>query len=359
MKVLFVTRKYPPSEGGMETAAYELHRALRSMHDVRIIAWSGSNRWLPVVYPWLLLRTLIHCWVTRPDVVYLQDGALAPIGAVVQALAGRRTVMTLHGLDVTYPNPVYQKLVIPLIARQSELVAVSSATQAVAGRATGRSDVRVINNGATSASKGPAAVRELQELIGAGTAGKPLIYLTGRLVPRKGITWFLRSVVPLVVASIPDVLCVVTGNGPEAPEVAQLARSSDLADNVRYLGRVSAQTRDSLYHAATLFVMPNTPQPGDLEGFGLVATEAAACGTPVIAAATGGITDAVIDGKNGRLVQPGDAVAFAKMITSEIREPSLDPTQIRAFTLARFSWTTAAELYSDIFAAADRIGASE
>lgn len=359
MTVLFVTRKYPPSEGGMETAAYELHRELAALHDVHLIKWAGTNRWLPFIYPLMVLRALVHSWLARPDVVYLQDGALAPLGLVLQLLARRRTVMTIHGLDVTYPNPIYQRLVIPMIARQSELVAVSRATQQLVVAATGRTDVRLVNNGARAPGRTGAPHRDLKELLGEDVEiDRPLIYMTGRLVPRKGIVWFLSEVMPLLSADIPDILCVVSGTGPDADEVAALANSPELRNHVRYLGRVGAESRDLLYNCASLFVMPNRPQPGDIEGFGLVATEAASCGTPVIAAATGGITDAVIDGENGYLLPPGEAAAFVATIAREIDAPTLDRDRVSAFTLDRFSWKRAAELYADVFAGAEFLGVS-
>src|SRR5947209_6212036 len=93
-KILFITRKYPPSIGGMETAAYELYKALHdSTEQTDLIAWGGSNKWLPVVYFWLFGRAMVNVLARRPDVIILQDGVMAPLGWALKILTGLPTLI--------------------------------------------------------------------------------------------------------------------------------------------------------------------------------------------------------------------------------------------------------------------------
>src|SRR3546814_12930756 len=71
---------------------------------------------------------------------------------------------------------------------------------------------------------------------------------------------------------------------------------------------------DLVYKAASAHIFPVREIPGDPEGFGMVAVEAAAHGVPTIAFATGGIVDAVAEGESGRLIRPGDYGAFAGVV---------------------------------------------
>ena len=343
MKILFVTRKYPPSVGGMETAAAALYAELSHRHDVRLIKWGGSNRWLPIVYPWLAMRSLVACWLRGPDVVYIQDGVMAPIGRLVQMLGRRPTVMTIHGLEVTFRNQSYRRVVLPAIARQDRLVAVSAATAAAVQAATDRDDVAVITNGVADVHYGNGT-RDLPDQLAHLTA-RPLLYTSGRLVARKGAAWFATEVLPLVAEQIPGVVYVVSGSGDQSDNVTQIAADSE---HVEYLGRVDDATRDALYRAADLFVMPNQPVTGDMEGFGLVAVEAGSCGTPVVASALEGITDAVQEGTTGFLVDPADPVAFAARVTSELGSPTMSRQDVRAAVLDRYSWTAAAKQYEEV-----------
>ena len=80
---------------------------------------------------------------------------------------------------------------------------------------------------------------------------------------------------------------------------------------MRVLGQVSEALLVTLFQGSDLFVMPNIPVAGDLEGFGVVMLEAGLCGLPIVAAELEGIRDVVREGENGVLVSPGDAVAFA------------------------------------------------
>src|SRR5512146_727396 len=129
-KILFITRKFPPSIGGMQTAAYELYSALYSnTAQIDLIAWGGSNKWLPVVYFWLFGRAMVNALARRPDVILLQDGVMAPLGWALKVLTGLPTLIIIHGLEVTHKNTLYRSLAFPFIKRQTALAAVSESTR--------------------------------------------------------------------------------------------------------------------------------------------------------------------------------------------------------------------------------------
>ena len=68
--------------------------------------------------------------------------------------------------------------------------------------------------------------------------------------------------------------------------------------------------------------MPAREAPPDVEGFGLVFLEANACGTPVVGARTGGIPDAIVEGKTGRLVPAGAPTPLAEALTQLLTDPA-------------------------------------
>jgi glycosyltransferase involved in cell wall biosynthesis len=91
--------------------------------------------------------------------------------------------------------------------------------------------------------------------------------------------------------------------------------------------------------------MPNVVVPGDIEGFGLVALEAAVTGLPVVAARLQGIVDAVHHGGNGVLVETGDAAGFTKAVLEVLEYAPERRAAIREYTLRHFSWQSMAEAY--------------
>jgi glycosyltransferase involved in cell wall biosynthesis len=351
MRILFITRKYPPSTGGMENAAYELYTALVATNDVTLVQFGGKNKYLPVVYFKLLFQALWHGLRHKPDAVYLQDGIMAPLGWIVKLVLHRPTVMTIHGLEATYQNPVYKVVVTPFIKRQTRLVAVSEQTKLMVEKGLPGVHPEVILNGVRDAFYQPKDRAEQLAFIARETGitleqlkASQLLHTNGRLVRRKGVLWFVNEVMPQLVASQP-VLYLVSGKGKDQEVIETAIRKQGLENSVKLLGRISDELLKTLYNTVDAFVMPNIPVPNDMEGFGLVALEAASCGRTVIVSRLEGIQDAIIDGKNGLLVQPLDATAWVKTLQRELTHPTLRPADVRQFTIETFSWDAVAKAY--------------
>ncbi|KAF5425658.1 phosphatidylinositol alpha-1,6-mannosyltransferase, partial [Candidatus Methanomarinus sp.] len=84
MTILFITRKYPPMRGGMEKVAYELYNHLSEIEEVLLIKWGGSNKWLPIVLPVFLIKSVSILSTKKINTVYLQDGLLSPLGVILK-----------------------------------------------------------------------------------------------------------------------------------------------------------------------------------------------------------------------------------------------------------------------------------
>ena len=144
---------------------------------------------------------------------------------------------------------------------------------------------------------GEAKRREL------GLEGRKVLLTLSRLVPRKGIDTVLEAL-PEISRAVPQVQYIVAGHGPDRARLEQLAERLGVAPLVRFLGMIPDEQLAPLLHMADVFVMPAREERPDVEGFGLVFLEANACGTPVIGSTSGGIPDAVLDGVTGLLVPP-------------------------------------------------------
>jgi len=112
------------------------------------------------------------------------------------------------------------------------------------------------------------------------------------------------------------VLYVVVGDGEDRPDVERALDETHAREKVLLLGKVGEERLADLLRSTDVFVMPNIVVPNDVEGFGIVALEAAASGLPVVAADLQGIKDAIIHGENGVLVEPENAAAFADAVAA-------------------------------------------
>jgi glycosyltransferase involved in cell wall biosynthesis len=193
----------------------------------------------------------------------------------------------------------------------------------------------------------PADREALAALVGRPLDGRRLVLSLGRLVPRKGFAWFTRDVVPLLPD---DALYLVAGEGPERDAIVQAAREAGAADRVLVLVAVDERAREALLATSEVFVQPNVPVPGDMEGFGIVVLEAGAAGLPVVASALEGLKDAVRDGVNGLLVASRDAEAFAAavrgLLDDEAARGELGESAAR-YVREELTWDAIARRYLD------------
>lgn len=343
-EILFITRTFPPAVGGMQAYSYHLHERLCRHHRVHRIALSRSARHLAWFVPYAIGRGLATTLTRDVTHIYVGDAVMAPVGLLVRlARPSARTAVTVHGLDLTYPNRLYQAMVRLCLPRFDRVVSNSHATAEVAySKGVSPSHTRVIPCGVVPPDR--TIPRDQARLQLRGALGHPLhdrtiIVTVGRLVRRKGVAWFIEQVVPRLP---PEALYVVIGDGPDEHAVRSAAEPH--SGRVVLMGRASDEVRDTLLDAADVLVMPNILIPGDMEGFGIVALEAAVRGLPVVASRMEGIVDAVIDGVSGLLVPPEDPDAFARAVD---RARGMDRSRIARAVLERCDWDVVYRQYAD------------
>jgi D-inositol-3-phosphate glycosyltransferase len=155
-----------------------------------------------------------------------------------------------------------------------------------------------------------------------GIRRRHVLAFVGRLQPLKAPDVAVRTLATLT-RRHPDLdaeLLVVggpSGNGVGEPRrLARLAAEEGVDDRVRFLPARPHDTLGEVYHAADLLLVPSRS-----ESFGLVALEAQACGTPVMAARVGGLNHAVGDGTTGRLLSSHDPEEWAAAVATLLRHP--------------------------------------
>jgi len=198
---------------------------------------------------------------------------------------------------------------------------------------------------------------EAKEFVGI-PAGSQLLLFVGRIEPLKGIDTLLEAVSILErkgwMARRSLCLAVIGGDPDVNPEkmTEEMKRLQELRENlgldqlVTFLGRRDQDTLPYYYSAAEAVVVPS-----HYESFGLVALEAMACGTPVVASETGGLVFLVRDGQTGFHVPVGDATALAEKVGLLIRDGDLRARLGRqAVAYAqRFAWPLIADQIVELY----------
>ncbi len=349
LHILCITRACKPNAAGMERLSYELTAELAKGQDVTVdlIAHQGSRRTSPLFILTCLPRAIKLA--KNVDVIHLGDPMLSFTGWLLKILYKKPIAVTVHGLDVTYPNILYQ-FYLKLFFRNFDIYIPISMYVKGLLKYIPESKVTMINPGIHDQYYNPSITRQdLDKLLNMPTEDKVVLFTSGRLTPRKGHAWFIKHVLP----KLPEKpLYVIAGSGAELKHIQEAVQDSYVGDQVKLLGRVSDKDLKTLYNSIDAFIQPNISLPGDTEGFGLVLAEAASCAKPVFASNIEGITDAVIDGKNGRLLPAEQPATWIKVLQDWINEEGhknkSQAVLARTYTLEKFNWPRIAARYIEI-----------
>lgn len=342
--ILFITRNYPPKVGGLEIYSYQLIRQFEKTCTVFKITLSHSRWHLPWFLPFCLLKAIWLCRRHPIRCIHLCDGLLAPIGVILKHLTGARVTASVHGLDVTYPRAAYQMIVPRCLSRLDLIFCVSRhGREECRRRHIAVDKCRVVPNGIDPAEfelppPEASGLWRIEHHAGIRLADRKILLSVARLVPRKGIAWFVSEVMPRLDACY---CYLVAGAGPDFRTIQRLIQNHGLADRVALLGKVPNVVRKLLMAHADLFIMPNIRIPGDMEGFGIAALEAGSSGLPVIASNIEGLPDAVIDGVTGHLVEERNAQEYV----DKIRRSQFNRETVRSVVNQRFNWPHIASRY--------------
>ncbi|MFQ5934227.1 MAG: glycosyltransferase [Dehalococcoidia bacterium] len=188
------------------------------------------------------------------------------------------------------------------------------------------------------------------------TDPKILLYV-GRVQPLKGPDLLLKAIACLEEDERQGLRLLIVGGDKEGdsalPHLQELARDLGISDMVSFLGIVDQKLLSKFYSAADVCIVPS-----HYESFGLVAAEALACGTPVVASRVGGLMETVKDGVNGYLVSWRCPEPFAErielLLNNEYLRRSLG-AQARA-SVERLSWPLIADQVETLYSSVAQVG---
>jgi len=328
MRILFITRKFPPSVGGMEIYSKELYEALQEIGaNVQICKPKNPILGRPSVFR-VGTFFLSACWTLLRqrrsfDAVLIGDFCIASLAMVAKAFmpGSVRIVVALHGNDLYFMR---KRTLLATVYRWICTVVVASRSLDAAIANSRAIEQEALSRGLRYISVVPLATR-LPDLDVPTSSGRRLALLfAGRLIRYKGLSWFVNNVLPSL---DPSLELLVAGEVWDESE--RICLNSD--PRIHYLGPVPYEKLAVLRAQVAACIMPNIPPVSTEqdEGFGLAALESPAAGTPVIAAAVGGLPDAVAHGTTGFLLPPLDAAAWIRCVNDLL---TWTPEQYAHFT---------------------------
>jgi phosphatidyl-myo-inositol dimannoside synthase len=342
MKVIYISHLHPTGEdnlGGTQTVSLQILNQLKQHPEISVhpILLKTSSKWVvlrTVFFLPQLYRTLPKIIEEeKADIVCFISMVTASLAFFLREKVKIPMVTLNHGHDVIWNFWPYQQFVPKIFKSLNGVISVSESTrQASLARGLQPSKGIILPNGIVinslrTFSQSTSKVF-IEKEFNINLTDKFLLLSVGRLVKRKGHAWFIQEVLPLIQA---NVVYLLVGDGHEAENIQQLKQ----------------QSPDD---AADLFIMPNIPVAGDMEGFGVVILEANEARTPAIASALEGIQDVICNGVNGYTVEPLNSQRFAQTIDEAINGdlPALSDSSYQ-HVFEQHQWQAIGNRYVDFF----------
>jgi starch synthase len=389
VKVALLTREYPPEVyGGAGVHVEYLARELRRLEDVTVHAWGNDREGATGHKAWdTLAGDAPHLAALRAMSIDLSMTAAADGAEVVHShtwyaqLAGHLAkltydvphVATVHSLEPLRPWKAEQLGGGYALSSWCEKVALEGADRVIAVSEGSRQDIiacypdidpariQVIYNGIDADEYTPDTGTEVLEKYGVDP-DRPSVVFVGRITRQKGVPYLVDAALQFD----PSAQLVLCAGAPDTPEIA--AEVSDKVErlrrergNVIWLEQMLPKREViQLLSHATVFACPSIYEP-----LGIVNLEAMACEAAVVATATGGIVEVVVDGETGLLVPfeqtegditPRDPEAFVSGIAERVNTLVADPDRTRAMGRAgreravrEFDWAAIARQTSELY----------
>ncbi|MFZ2193434.1 MAG: glycosyltransferase family 4 protein [Candidatus Moraniibacteriota bacterium] len=364
IKLLFISRAYPPVLGGIEMQNYGIAKSLSELTETKIIANKHGKKFLPLFLPWVVLKSLFI--LSNYDVVLFGDGVLTPLGVFLRFFYPKKKFISIiHGLDITFAykksilGKIFRSINIPAQKRMDKLIMVGNETinQAVKIGIQREKCVFIPNGMDVSEKAEPHERKELEALLNMPLDNKRVIFRGGRFVKHKGVEWFIRTVMPklpenyILVAAGGVVARKTVGDENYYPKCLQAIKGLGLENRVKLFPNLLESKMRILFNTVDLYISPNIKVPGSMEGFGITAIEGSGCGRVVLASNLEGLKDAIINGKNGFLVDPGNADAWSKKIKEVLEDDNFRKEfgqKAQEFVIANFTWKEISRKYLEV-----------
>ncbi|MGI8615927.1 MAG: glycosyltransferase family 4 protein [Actinomycetota bacterium] len=336
-RTLVVTNDFPPRVGGIQRTLDSICRSLPAA-KLSVIAPSseGSESFdasvgyevvrerSRFVWPTPSFADRVEAEVARTGAEVVLFGDAFPLALLGPRLASRGTpsVVLVHGFDYWLSTvPVAHSVMKRMTSRASRVAGCSEFISRRVRTAVPRQiPVSVLHPGADVERFRPdlptADIRERH-----GLGDRPLIVCVSRLVPRKGQDVLIRAM-RAVQRRVPEAALLIVGSGPYEAKLRSLAERAPTR-SVSFAGEVTEGDLPRYYAVGEVFAMPcRTRLAGlEVEGWGNVFIEAAACGRPVVVGDSGGSREALVHGETGLLVDGSEVEGVADALATLLEDP--------------------------------------
>ena len=361
---IILTQCFASKVGGIESLITELALSIGNTREVKVFAdqhmvtqdeiFDSDNKKILTTYRYSGIKFFRRRKKARDIKLFIKNNKVEAIISdtwkslelCIDSINSQNipTICLAHGNELVFNNERKKAKASKVLNKIPNIVANSKYTaELVKSLHINKNKIHIVNPGAKD-------LRSLETKNSYNLSGDPILITLARLELRKGHQNVLHSIKKLK-DDFPNIQYVIAGEGPERNILIKLTKDLEIQDNVIFLGEVNDQQKKEIFESASLMVMPTSNQIHNrsVEGFGIAYIEAAIFGICSVATNIGGVSDAIIDGETGILINSENDLydCLSKILSDKIRLNKLG-NQAKERALQRFSWNVVIEKYLDI-----------
>lgn len=372
MKLLIISFEHPPQPGGIGTYSYQISKNLNKLGvEISMLATTGKASKKDVInfdkkvsykisrynnYTFKIIdiyhrfkKTILAAKKFKSDFILVAYPTAIYIAYLIKIILGIPYIIMGHGSEFNNKRKYKKKLYNFALKKADFYIANSNFTASLMNKnfSIQKNDINVIPLGADVKKFKPIYNKKAKQLKNRLNLDNKKILLTvGRISERKGQDFVIKTL-SKIKDDYPDLVYLIVGKGPKINEFKRLAKKLNVQDKVIFSGFVKDKDLPLYYQMSDIFILPSrNTNDGNVEGFGIVISEANLMKLPVLATTGSGIVDAVVDGETGYLIPQDDVVMLSKKIKMLIENRNLRITigeQAREVALTKYNWTNVAK----------------
>lgn len=339
---LFVSVDFPPIKGGIQNYLYGIVSNLDPSKTFVLTSNTGDNdenkqfdklqefiiyrmeisngiNFLKQLVKLIPLLFQIKRIIKQHNIKEIHFGNTLPIGLLVMLLGNKVTTYAyLYGLDISHAkiSPIKSRILKLILNKTKKVITISNYTKGlISSLGIDDDKIKIISPG-YSKPQIIDSINNIRELYGI-SKDKKIVLTVARLHERKGHDKVIEAI-ELALEENTEIFYVICGKGPYEETLKQQVKNKQLDRYILFTGEVSNEELIAWYKETFVFIMTSRQigDQGDVEGYGIVFLEANYFGIPVIGGNSGGMPDAIRDGKTGFLVDPLNANEIAEKLIS-------------------------------------------
>ncbi len=346
-KILFITKNFPPQKWWIENYSLNLYKNLKKYTKVYLIANKRWKYFLPIFWIIALIKWIYL--IKKVDIIYIWDGSIALLGYFLGKLFKKKIFITIHWLDITWQNKLYQKVIPNIIKRFDKIITVSYNTKQICiNKWVPENKIKVIYNGLDfdllpKIKEKLNKKNILKQFWIKKFEWKKILFSVWRFVERKWIHKFLENIFSKL--NKQKYIYILWWFGRYERKYKKIIIKSSLT-NVYLIWKLDINQISKLESISDLFIMPNIKVSWDVEWFWITIIEAWNYWLPVIWSNIEWLKDSIINWETGILIDD-DKNRNQKWleIIKNFNYNKFNRKEIRQKVIDNFSWEVIIKQY--------------